>query len=65
MKLKKMKTLRETQKQQRNSEYRDRQRFEDELKGNEPQEHLHQNYRHWAWLPAPKSILPSRLLSFL
>ncbi len=45
-----MKTLRETQKQQRNSEYRDRQRFEDELKGNEPQEHL-----HWAWLPAPKS----------
>ncbi|MFN4816315.1 MAG: hypothetical protein ACK5K8_13265 [Pseudanabaena sp.] len=50
-----MKGIRENQRQQRNSEYSYRQIFEDELKGNEPQEHLHQNYRHWAWLPAPRS----------
>ena len=46
-----MKTPRENQPK---NNYRDRQRFEDELKGNEPETHLHQNYRHWAWLPKPK-----------
>jgi len=42
---------------QKNSDYRDRQRFEDHedhLETHEPKEHLHQNYRHWAWLPKPK-----------
>jgi len=49
-----MKTPRENQRQQRNSDYRDRQRFEDEMVGNDPKDHLHQNYRHWAWLPKPR-----------
>ncbi|CAN1211543.1 hypothetical protein TUMEXPCC7403_15175 [Tumidithrix helvetica PCC 7403] len=47
-----MKARRENQ-QERNSDNRDRQRFEDANAVNEPQIHLHQNYRHWAWLPKP------------
>ena len=49
-----MKTSREYQQQQRHNDNRDRQRLADELAGNEPKEHLHQNYRHWAWLAKPK-----------
>ncbi|MBD2150916.1 hypothetical protein H6F44_12415 [Pseudanabaena sp. FACHB-1277] len=33
---------------------RDRQRFLAPLDNEEPADHLHQNYRHWSWLPKPK-----------
>jgi len=50
-----MKTSREYQHQQRNNDRRDRQRLEDNLETHEPKDHLHQNYRHWAWLPKPNA----------
>jgi hypothetical protein len=49
-----MKTSREYQQQQRNNDNRDRQRLEYAPETHEPKEHLHQSYRHWAWLPKPK-----------
>jgi len=49
-----MKTSREYQQQQRNNDNRDRLRLEDGVMDHEPKEHLHQNYRHWAWLAKPK-----------
>ncbi len=49
-----MKTHSENQKQPKNSSNRDRQIFDDEILSNEPKDHLHQNYRHWAWLPKPR-----------
>jgi hypothetical protein len=40
--------------QQRNSDRLDLQRIKDVHETCEPKEHLHQNYRHWAWLPKPR-----------
>jgi hypothetical protein len=52
-----MKTLREYHQQQKNDDNRDRHMFDDELinneLNNEQKSHLHQNYRHWGWLPKP------------
>ncbi len=53
-----MKTPREYQQQQKNDDNRDRHMFDDELINdevinNEQKSHLHQNYRHWGWLPKP------------
>lgn len=38
----------------KHDDYLDRPRLEYDPETHEPKEHLHQNYRHWAWLPKPK-----------
>jgi hypothetical protein len=49
-----MQTLSKNTKQQKSSDCDDLPIFADVIESHEPKDHLHPNYRHWAWLPKPK-----------